>query len=80
MPKSHGLFTGANLVLLAGALALLLRAAAGQAPTPAPPKAPHDAVADAQTPREVPVERPEQKKTAHDRSDIFTPSKGLPTT
>jgi cytochrome c peroxidase len=44
------------------------------------PAAPHDAVADAQTPREVPAERPEQKKTAHDRSDVFAPSKALPTT
>src|SRR5207245_2896181 len=42
--------------------------------------APHDAIAQAQTPNEVPVERPEQKKTAHDRSDIFAPSKALPTT
>jgi cytochrome c peroxidase len=41
-------------------------------------KAPRDAVADAQTPREVPVERPEQKKTAHDLSDIFAPSKAVP--
>ena len=80
MPKRHGLFTGVNLALLAGALVLLLRAAAGQAPTPAPPKAPHDAIADAQTPRDVPLERPEQKKTAHDLSDIFAPSKALPTT
>jgi hypothetical protein len=35
---------------------------------------PPDAIADAQTPKEVPVERPEQKKTAHDLSDIFTPN------
>jgi len=39
-----------------------------------------DAVAEAQTPREVPVEGPEQKKTAHDLSDIFAPSKALPIT
>jgi cytochrome c peroxidase len=42
--------------------------------------APPDAVLDAQTERAVPKERPEQKKTAHDLSDIFTPSKALPTT
>ena len=30
-----------------------------------------DAIAQAQTPKEVPVERPEQKKTAHDLSDVF---------
>src|SRR5688500_12655023 len=32
---------------------------------------PADAVADAQTPRAVPANRPEQQKTAHDRSDVF---------
>ena len=36
-----------------------------------------DAIADAQTPKEVPEERPEQKKTAHDLSDIFTPMRSL---
>jgi cytochrome c peroxidase len=61
---------------LAGALVLLVRAA-GQVPNAAPQR-PHDAIADAQTPREVPLERPEQKKTAQDLSDIFTPSKALP--
>jgi cytochrome c peroxidase len=40
--------------------------------------APPDAIANAQTPQEVPVERPEQKKTAHDRSDIFTPKRAQP--
>jgi cytochrome c peroxidase len=80
MTKTHGLFTGVNLALLAGALVLLLRAAAGQGPNAAPPQGPHDAIADAQRPREVPEERPEQKKTAHDLSDVFAPSKALPTT
>lgn len=42
--------------------------------------APHDAVVDAQSTQSVPIERPEQKKTAHDLSDIFSPSKALPTT
>jgi hypothetical protein len=37
-----------------------------------------DAVTDAQTPRDVPNERPEQKKTAHDLSDIFAPGKASP--
>ncbi len=40
--------------------------------------APPDTIAEAQTPKEVPVERPEQKKTAHDLSDIFAPSKAPP--
>ena len=34
-------------------------------------KRPDDAVAEAQTSREVPIERPEQKKTEHDRADLF---------
>ena len=37
-----------------------------------------DAIAEAQTPKEVPIERPEQKKTAHDLSDIFKPSNATP--
>ena len=79
MQKRRGLVTGVLVALSAGALVLLLRAA-GQGPNPAPPQRPHDAIADAQTPKEVPVERPEQKKTDHDLSDIFAPSKALPTT
>jgi len=39
---------------------------------------PHDAVADAQDPRTVSIERPEQKKTDHDRSDIFKAQKSKP--
>ena len=62
---------------VAGGLVLLVHS---QEPKTKPPKgnAPPDAVAEAQTPKEVPVERPEQKKTAHDLSDIFAPSKALP--
>ena len=37
-----------------------------------------DAVQDAQTPREVAVTRPEQQKTAHDRSDVFSGTKAEP--
>jgi len=37
------------------------------------PGRPRDAVADAQTPRDVPVERPEQRKSAHDQSNLFAP-------
>ena len=37
-----------------------------------------DAIAQAQTPKEAPVERPEQKKTAHDLSDVFNPSNAVP--
>jgi cytochrome c peroxidase len=45
---------------------------------PADRQAPHDAVREAQTPREVPRDRPEQKKSEHDRSDVFAPSKAEP--
>jgi cytochrome c peroxidase len=65
---------------VAGGMALLVRSQEPKASPPANGKAPYDAVAQAQTPNEVPVERPEQKKTEHDRSDIFAPSKALPTT
>src|SRR6202030_4059301 len=41
-------------------------------------EAPPDAIAQAQTPKEAPIERPEQKKTAHDLSDVFDPSNALP--
>jgi cytochrome c peroxidase len=39
---------------------------------------PKDAVAAAQTPEEVPIERAEQKKSQHDRSDIFNATKANP--
>jgi hypothetical protein len=39
---------------------------------------PSDAIAQAQTPKEAPMERPEQKKTAHDLSDVFNPSNAVP--
>jgi cytochrome c peroxidase len=37
-----------------------------------------DAAQEAQTPRTVPEERPEQRKSAHDRSNVFQASQGLP--
>ncbi|HEY2588774.1 MAG TPA: hypothetical protein VGI81_23735 [Tepidisphaeraceae bacterium] len=43
-----------------------------------PTAAPHDAVADAQTPQQVPTTRPEQQKSEHDRSDVFTASNAPP--
>jgi cytochrome c peroxidase len=46
---------------------------------PADSNAPADAIADAQTPKEAPLERPEQKKTAHDNSDVFAQRNALPT-
>jgi cytochrome c peroxidase len=75
MLNRRGLATGCALALLAGVLVLIVRSPAGEGHAAPPPKSPHDAVADAQTPRDVPAERPEQKKTAHDESDIFAASK-----
>jgi len=78
MPKKRGRVTRVILTLLAGGLVLLVHLAAGENPNAQPPRGPRDAIGDAQTPKEVPAERPEQKKTAHDLSDIFTPSKAAP--
>src|SRR5437660_3876004 len=80
MANRHGLFSAVilALALVAGGLIGLGRSAVGQTPSTQPPRRPRDAVADAQTPKDVPAERPEQKKTAHDLSDVFTPSKASP--
>jgi cytochrome c peroxidase len=80
MPKTHELFTRVNLALFVAAAVLVLRGAMGQDRNAAPPKPPRDAIVEAQAHPEVPVERPEQKKSAHDLSDIFAPGKALPTT
>ena len=45
---------------------------------PARGVAPPDAVLDAQTPRKAPVTRPEQRKTEHDQSDMFSAKKADP--
>jgi cytochrome c peroxidase len=77
----HNSITSGVIFLLgfaAGSLVLLVPAKqAGSKPSPES-SAPADAIAEAQTPRDVPEERPEQKKTEHDRSDIFAPAKSLP--
>ncbi len=39
---------------------------------------PYDAVAEAQTSRQAPIERREQRKTAHDRADLFDAGKARP--
>jgi hypothetical protein len=57
-----------------------VRTSVREKPKPDQPAPPYDAVFEAQTPKTVPVERPEQKKTAHDLSDIFTPKQAMPTT
>jgi cytochrome c peroxidase len=67
---------GLGVAVLTGGLAVVVATRAAQQQEearrqPAPP----DAIADAQTPRKVAVKRPEQKKTEHDRSGIFTAPK-----
>ncbi|MGZ3396808.1 MAG: cytochrome B6, partial [Isosphaeraceae bacterium] len=78
MSNQRGLVAGVILALSAGGLVLLVHSAAGENPNAQPPQRPRDAIAEAQTPRDAPAERPEQRKTAHDLSDIFTPSKATP--
>jgi len=78
MLNRSGLVTGLILALSASGLVLLVHSAAGENPNAQPPQRPRDAIAEAQTPRDAPAERPEQRKTAHDLSDIFTPSKATP--
>jgi hypothetical protein len=75
MPTPRTLTQGA-LALIAIGLLPLLRSATAQTTPPARP--PRDAVAEAQTAKPVPVERPEQKKTAHDLSDVFASAKSAP--
>ncbi len=78
MRNERGLVKGVILALSAGGLVFLAHSAAGDdSNAPSPPR-PRDAIAEAQTPKEVPAERPEQRKTAHDLSDIFAPSKAAP--
>jgi cytochrome c peroxidase len=78
MMNRSGLLAAGLLVLSAGGLGFLARSALGDKPNPSTALRPHDAAEDAQTPREVPAERPEQKKTAHDRSDVFLPKNARP--
>ena len=64
-----GLFSLASVA----SLAVWLSPAVGQ-------KAAHakDAVAEAQTPQTVAADRPEQKKTEHDKSDVFSRADAVP--
>lgn len=57
------------LVVFGGTFMGLYRPTDGQTP---PPRAPAEAVQEAQTPRVVPETRPEQRKTEHDRSAVFS--------
>jgi cytochrome c peroxidase len=62
----------------AGSLGLFVNSQEAKRKPASKATAPPDAIAEAQTPKEVPAERPEQKKTAHDLSDIFTAKRALP--
>jgi hypothetical protein len=79
MANRSGPFTVFVLTLLASGHGLLMRPASGQDRDAQPAQRPRDAIADAQTPRDAPASRPEQRKTAHDLSDIFTPGRAMPT-
>ena len=59
-------------------LAFLAHVAIAQTTPPKKAPTPKDAVMEAQTARSVPVTRPEQKKTAHDLSDVFGASRAQP--
>jgi hypothetical protein len=80
MANQRRLVMAGTLALWASGAALALCSAADDRQNPSPAQSPLDAIADAQTPQQVPAERPEQKKTEHDLSDIFAPSKARPTT
>jgi cytochrome c peroxidase len=80
MLSKHALVAGAISVLVVGSFALVVQSAADEKADTSPPGRSQDAIVNAQTPQPVPSERPEQKKTAHDLSDIFAPSKALPST
>ena len=64
------LITTAAAAILAGTSVALSQGNQGEARP--------DAIAEAQTPKEAPMERPEQKKAAHDLSDVFNPSNAVP--
>ena len=59
-------------------LGIGLAALAGATRADEPPR--FDAVADAANPRTVPATRPEQQKSEHDRSPLFSPPKDPPST
>ena len=78
-PSVHQLLI---LSMLAAPVALAQPGATKQPkghPAPQRPVSPaSDAVVEAQTPRDVPDSRPEQKKSAHDHSDVFAATKAQP--
>lgn len=67
-----------GLCAVASVAAVAALSVFSQQQSPQPASSPHDAIADAQQPQEVPVARPEQKKSKHDRSNVFAASKAQP--
>ena len=79
MPRNHSpLPVGTGVLLGTVLLSLSIAAWAQTPPKNAPPAPPHDAIADFQTPRSVPETRPEQKKSEHDKSGVFSAKEAEP--
>jgi cytochrome c peroxidase len=78
MPNRRAFVTGTFLALSVGGLGLLAHSGASENASAPPPQRSRDAIAEAQTPKDAPAERPEQRRTAHDLSDVFTPNKATP--
>jgi cytochrome c peroxidase len=60
-----------SVLIVVLVVALCARGFAQQAPRP-------DAVQQGQTPSPTPASRPEQNKSPHDQSDVFTPTRAMP--
>src|SRR5947207_12144175 len=67
-----------GVVGLASVVLLLVCAVVVRSQQAPPRGARPEAVQDAQIPRTVPVERPEQQKSAHDRSPLFLAPQAVP--
>jgi cytochrome c peroxidase len=72
---THGRFRLAVATIILGSTVAVL--SQSKPPASRPPLLP-DAVEEAQTPRSVSATRPEQQKTAHDRSDAFAGTSAKP--
>jgi cytochrome c peroxidase len=71
MQNRRSLAVALGVAVVSASLVLVVHSNEQQTQKPAGGDRPRDAIAAAQTPREVPLDRPEQKKSAHDRSDRF---------
>src|SRR4051794_33868007 len=73
-PKLPAALTGA----ITGVVLTMSLAAWAQPSPKRSPAPPHDAIAEVQTPRTPPEARLEQKKTEHDRADLFSAANAPP--